>query len=69
MRRLMEFVLYEKRHGFQRIAFFLDSIAAALASHLIGHYSVGPSLIPRSVGGMTPPALRRCIALIEERLE
>ena len=33
MRHLMEILLCEKRQGFQRGAFFLDGIAAALASH------------------------------------
>jgi hypothetical protein len=37
MRHLMEILLYEKRLSFQSGAFFLDGVAAALASHLI-HY-------------------------------
>jgi AraC family transcriptional regulator len=69
MRRLMEILLYEKRQGFPSGAFFLDSIAAALASHLIHYYSTGVSLPARSVGGMAPSTLRRCIALMEARLE
>jgi AraC family transcriptional regulator len=69
MRHLMEILLYEKRQGFQRGAFFLDGIAAALASHLIHYYSADAPLIGNSIGGMTPSTLRRCIALMEARLE
>jgi AraC family transcriptional regulator len=69
MRHLMEILLYEKRQGFQSGAFFLDGIAAALASHLIRWYSADASVMTNSVGGMTPSTLRRCIALMEARLE
>jgi AraC family transcriptional regulator len=69
MRRLMEILLYEKRQGFQRGGFLLDSIAAALASHLIHYYSTHAPVIRSSVGGMAPSTLRRCIALMEARLE
>jgi AraC family transcriptional regulator len=69
MRHLMEILLYEKRQGFQSGAFFLDGIAAALASHLIHYYSADAPLIANSVGGMAPSTLRRCIALMEARLE
>jgi len=69
MRHLMEILLYEKRLGFQSGAFFLDGIAAALASHLIHSYSVDGPLIANSVGGMAPSTLRRCIAWMEARLE
>jgi AraC family transcriptional regulator len=69
MRRLMEILLYEKRQGFPSGALFLDSIAAALASHLIHYYSAGVPLTARSVGGIAPSTLRRCIALMEARLE
>jgi AraC family transcriptional regulator len=69
MRHLMEILLYEKRQGFPSGAFFLDSIAAALASHLIHYYSADAPLITESVGGMAPSTLRRCIALMEARLE
>jgi AraC family transcriptional regulator len=69
MRHLMEILLYEKRQGFQSGAFFLDSIAAALASHLIHRYSADAPLIANSIGGMAPSTLRRCIALMEARLE
>jgi AraC family transcriptional regulator len=68
MRHLMEILLYEKRRGFQSGAFFLDGIAAALASHLIRYYSADAPVIANSVGGMAPSALRRCIALMEARL-
>jgi AraC family transcriptional regulator len=69
MRRLMEILLYEKRQGFPGGAFFLDGIAAALASHLIHRYSADGPLIAKSVGGMAPSTLRRCIELMEARLE
>jgi AraC family transcriptional regulator len=69
LRRLMEILLYERRHGFQSGAFFLDGIAAALASHLIHYYSADAPLIANSIGGMAPSALRRCITLMEARLE
>jgi AraC family transcriptional regulator len=69
MRHLMEILLYEKRQGFQSGGFFLDGIAAALASHLIRYYSADAPLIANFVGGMAPPTLRRCIALMEARLE
>jgi AraC family transcriptional regulator len=69
MRHLIEVLLYEKRQGFQSGAFFLDGIAAALASHLIRYYSADSPLIANSVGGMAPSTLRRCIALMEARLE
>jgi AraC family transcriptional regulator len=69
MRSLMEILLYEKRHGFQNGAFFLDGIAAALASHLIRCYSADTPVMANSVGGMAPSALRRCIALMDARLE
>ena len=68
MRRLMEILLYEKRRDFPGGALFLDSIAAALASHLIRYYSADAPLIANSVGGMAPSTLRRCIALMEARL-
>lgn len=69
MRHLMEILLYEKRQGFQSGAFFLEGIAAALASHLIRYYSADAPLIANSVGGMAPSTLRRCFALMEARLE
>ena len=54
MRRLMEILLYEKRQGFQSGVFFLEGIAAALASHLIHYYSVDAPLVTNSIGGMAP---------------
>jgi AraC family transcriptional regulator len=69
MRHLMEILLHEKRQGFQSGAFFLDGIAAALASHLIHRYSADAPVMSNSVGGMAPSTLRRCIALMEARLE
>jgi AraC family transcriptional regulator len=69
MRHLMEILLYEKRQGFQSGAFFLDGIAAALASHLIHCYSADAPVIVHSAGGMAPATLRRCIALMDARLE
>jgi AraC family transcriptional regulator len=69
MRRLMEILLYEKRQGFPSGAFFLDSIATALASHLVRYYSADTRVIANSVGGMAPSILRRCMELMEARLE
>jgi AraC family transcriptional regulator len=69
MRQLMEILRDEKRREFQNGAFFLDSIAAALASHLIRRYSANAPVITNSVGGMAPSALRRCIELMEARLD
>jgi AraC family transcriptional regulator len=54
MRRLLEILLYERRQGFQSGAFFLDGIAAALASHLIHYYSADVPLIANYVGGWRP---------------
>jgi AraC family transcriptional regulator len=65
----MEILLDEKRRGFQSGAFFLDSIAAALASHLIRWYSADAPVMTSPVGGMAPSTLRRSIALMEARLE
>ena len=69
MGRLMEILLYEKRQGFQSGAFFLEGIAAALASHLIRYYSADAPVMTNSVGGMAPSTLRRCIALMDAGLE
>jgi AraC family transcriptional regulator len=68
MRHLMEILRDEKRQGFQSGTIFLDSIAAALASHLIRRYSADTPVMTNSVGGMAPSALRRCIELMEARL-
>jgi AraC family transcriptional regulator len=69
MRHLMEILLYEKRQGFQSGAFFMDGIAGALASHLVRYYSADTPVRANSVGGMAPSILRRCIELMEARLE
>ena len=69
LRHLMEILLYEKRQGFQNGAFFLDGIAIALASHLIRRYSADAPVMTNAIGGMTPSTLRRCVALMEARLE
>jgi AraC family transcriptional regulator len=69
LRRLMKVLLHEKRSGFQSGSLFLDGVAAALASYLVRHYSVDPPVERNSVGGMRPSMLRRCIELMEARLE
>jgi AraC family transcriptional regulator len=69
LRRLMEVLLREKREGFQSGVFFLDSIVTALASYLVRHYSVAPSLETSSAGGMAPSTLRRCIEYMQAHLE
>lgn len=68
-RHLIEVLLHEKRQGFQSGAFFLDSVTVALASYLIRYYSADSPVRANLVGGMTPSALRRCIALMEAHLE
>jgi AraC family transcriptional regulator len=69
LRHLIEVLLHEKRQGFQSGAFFLDGVTVALASYLIRHYSADAPVRANSVGGMAPSILRRCIALMEARLE
>jgi AraC family transcriptional regulator len=69
LRHLIEVLLHEKRQGFQSGAFFLDGVTVALASYVIRHYSADAPLIANSVGGMAPSTLRRCIVLMEARLE
>lgn len=69
MRHLMEILVEEKRKGYQSGAFFVDCVAAALGSHLIRCYSADSPVVANCVGGMAPSTLRRCIALIESRLE
>jgi AraC family transcriptional regulator len=69
MRHLIEVLLHEKRQGFQSGAFFLDGVAVALASYLIRHYSSDMPVTANFVGGLAPSTLRRCIALMEARLE
>jgi len=68
-RHLIEVLLHEKRQGFQSGAFFLDGVSVALASYLIRHYSADTPVRADFVGGMAPSTLRRCIALMEARLE
>ena len=69
MFRLMEILLYEMRGGFQSGGFFLDGVAAALASHLVRRYAVDAPVKGKSIGGMVPSALRRCMELMEARLD
>jgi AraC family transcriptional regulator len=69
MRHLIEVLLHEKRQGFQSGAFFLDGVTVALAIYLIRHYSADAPVKANFVGGIAPSTLRRCIALMEERLE
>ena len=69
LRRLMETLLSEKRAGFQSGLFFLDSMTTALANYLLHHYSVAPPSPESSLGGMAPSALRRCVELMEARIE
>jgi AraC family transcriptional regulator len=69
LRRIMEILFQEKRDGFQNGSLFMDSLGAALASHLLHHYSNSPLSRRNTVGGMAPSALRRCIALMEDNIE
>ena len=69
LRRLIEVLLREKHEGFQSGSLFLDGIATALAGYLLSHYSISPPVIRNSVGGMAPSSLRRCIELMDARLE
>ena len=68
-RQLIEVLLHEKRQGFRSGAFFLDGVTFALSSYLIRHYSVDTPVRAVLVGGMTPSTLRRCIELMDARLE
>ena len=69
LRRIMEILFQEKRDGFQNGSLFIDSLGAALASHLLHHYSVRSLPRRSSAGGMAPSALRRCIALMDANIE
>jgi len=69
LRRLIEVLLREKREGFQSGSLFLDGVATALASYLVRHYSIAPSVERNSAGGMAPSTLRRCIEFMEAHLE
>jgi AraC family transcriptional regulator len=69
LHRLLDVVLHEKRGGFKSGSFFLDSIATALAGYLVRHYSTAPLLDHNSRGGLAPAILRRCLELMEARLD
>ena len=69
LRRFMKILLREKRNAFQSGVLFLDSLATALASYLVRHYSVISPVGRNFAGGMTPSTLRRCIEFIETHLE
>jgi AraC family transcriptional regulator len=69
LRRLTKILLAEKRSAFRSGLFFLDGVTSALVSYLLRHYSVAPPLPENSSGGLPPAALRRCVELMEERLE
>ena len=68
-RHTWRFSFTKSARVFQAMPFFLDSIAAALASHLIRYYSADAPVIATSIGGMAPSTLRRSIALMDARLE
>jgi AraC family transcriptional regulator len=69
LRRLLKILLREKRNAFPSGFLFLDSVATALASYLVRHYSVVSSIERSFSGGMTPSILRRCVEFIETHLE
>ena len=69
LRRFLKILLREKRSAFQSGVLFLDSIAIAMASYLVRHYSVASSTDKGFTGGMTPSVLRRCIEFMETHLE
>jgi len=69
LRGLMEILHREKRDGFQNGSFFLDSAAVALASFLVGKYSITPRAERKFAGGMAPSMLRRSIEFMEANLE
>ena len=58
-----------KAPGVSKRRLFLDSIAEASARHLVHYNPADAPVIARSVGGLAPSNLRRCIALMEARLE
>jgi len=69
LRHLMKVLVQERRNGFSSGLFFLDSVATALASYLMRHYS---SILPADAnarGGMAPALLRKCIEFMEAHLE
>jgi AraC family transcriptional regulator len=69
MRRLVEILLREKHEGFQNGSLFMDSVGTALASHLLHRYSIDPVSRRRTIGGMAPSVLRRCMALMDAHIE
>ena len=69
LRRLMGVLVEEKRNGFKSGAVFLDGVATALASYLAHHYSAMPMRMMSVRGGMAPVILRRCVELMESRLD
>lgn len=69
LRHLANVLLSEKRAGFQSGLLFLDSVATALASYLMRHYSAISPILEISTGGLAPSALRRCVEFIETHLE
>jgi AraC family transcriptional regulator len=69
LHRLLDAIVHEKRGGFKSGSFFLDSMATALASYLVRHYSTAHSIGESSRGGIAPAVLRRCIELMEASLD
>jgi AraC family transcriptional regulator len=69
LRDLMNVLVREKRNGFSNGLFFLDSLATALASHLVRHYSLMLPGEAGSRGGMAPSILRRSIEFMDAHLE
>jgi AraC family transcriptional regulator len=69
LRQLMKVLVRERRAGFPSGTFFLDGVATALASYLVRNYSTVPPVRINSSGGMAPSILRRCVELMEARLE
>jgi len=69
LHRLLDVVVHERRGGFQSGPLFLDSVTTALASYLVRHYSTASFMGGSSRGGMAPAILRRCIELMEARLD
>jgi AraC family transcriptional regulator len=68
LRRLIEILLQERRDGYPDGVLFLDGVATALASHLVGHYSTAVTAERKSIGGMAPCALRRCTEFMDAHL-
>jgi AraC family transcriptional regulator len=67
--QLMKVLVRERRDAFPSGALFLDSVATALASYLVNHYSTMPVAEQSSAGGLAPSVLRRCLEFIEAHLE